>query len=1136
MRRLLITVLVGLWTLVGASAALAQCGTSIPGGTVCGNPAGSQGLNNPVIHPVLGIPGSTQGTLGLASPSGGTATFFPPAISGNVAITAPSVSGILALLNSPAFTGVPTAPTAAPGTNTAQLATTAFVASAISGDCTVLGAFLVGTGSGLQCSTTAGSSALLNGTMTLNPATGTTTKGLVITQTAPSSGTPTGPILFNQIDVTNPGLGASGGGHDNFGGQNLIYGTRFTMSVTGASSGAGSSAFGAFTNIAAASDGFGGSHGVTISGLNPAGHNAWGHIGYGIVFNPGSIGLLVGVEGEMGVSAGATVAQRVGVSANSQGPVQGSALDAAFAANTINIAGYGGNAAPWQHLMALAGNMYSGIGFPLAATGDFFFSDTAGTVANVMNLGNVTVTGNILKFPNLVVPGAPSGFTLPGVTAGTVLQFGGQSGGVTSIEVDSFGGNPKFIGRRADGTSIAPTAVQSGELISTLAANGYDGAAYHEIGGGGVFAAQNFTVGNQGTYYSVFTTPLNSATEGEVVRIQQGLMVGTTTDPGAGIINLLTGLRINNAATNGNVLRGNGTNFVSAQLSCSDLSGVGTGCSGTSFSNLTGAVTSVGAATSLGSFTSANLSGALTDETGTGVAVFGTSPTLATPVINGLATGTGVATANTASTLVARDGSGNFSAGTITANLTGHASQDLSLAGGTLSGVGGINMTFTSLTNASSVGLAGSGSGTTTLMAPATGGGTATFPAGSGTLAYTSTANVATVSNSDGTLTISPTNGAVVASLALSHVNTWTGAQTFSGGIAMGGSNITGGGTIAGTAITASTSVSTPIYTSAGSHTFQSNGSTFAGLINTNQQWYLGTTSLTPASGTTLTVSQNTGGTPGTSALGNIIGQFIAADAALGILTLDIFGAQGVFSPRYAGGTQASKTAAPVNTVVFGFGPQGWDGVSAYGNLASIDFATVNQTSATDHSGSVRVRTVASGSTTLAEAIRIQGSGGVSIGTTTDPGTGSLQLNAQMFMPNITTSSAAQTGTVCWTTGTGKFTVDTTLGCLTSIMAAKNITERLAPSKALDIVSRLDPFAFRYKPGYGDSGHYEQFGFGAEEVMLVDERLVGRDPEGTLSGVRYQEMTAVLAGAIQKLKADNDNMRTEIENLKRTRR
>jgi hypothetical protein len=53
----------------------------------------------------------------------------------------------------------------------------------------------------------------------------------------------------------------------------------------------------------------------------------------------------------------------------------------------------------------------------------------------------------------------------------------------------------------------------------------------------------------------------------------------------------------------------------------------------TTNANLTGAVTSVGNATSLGSFSSANLLAALTDETGTGANVFATSPTLVTPIL-----------------------------------------------------------------------------------------------------------------------------------------------------------------------------------------------------------------------------------------------------------------------------------------------------------------------------------------------------------------------------------------------------------------------------------------------------------------------------------------------------------------------
>lgn len=43
-------------------------------------------------------------------------------------------------------------------------------------------------------------------------------------------------------------------------------------------------------------------------------------------------------------------------------------------------------------------------------------------------------------------------------------------------------------------------------------------------------------------------------------------------------------------------------------------------------------------------------------------------------------------------------------------------------------------------------------------------------------------AGVNSVSNSDGTLTISPTTGSVVASIALGHANAWSGVQTFNSG------------------------------------------------------------------------------------------------------------------------------------------------------------------------------------------------------------------------------------------------------------------------------------------------------------------------------------------------------------------
>jgi hypothetical protein len=57
-----------------------------------------------------------------------------------------------------------------------------------------------------------------------------------------------------------------------------------------------------------------------------------------------------------------------------------------------------------------------------------------------------------------------------------------------------------------------------------------------------------------------------------------GVAFGGAADPGApGIVNVLTGYRIGNAATTGHVLRGNGTNYVDGALAAADLSNNTTG-------------------------------------------------------------------------------------------------------------------------------------------------------------------------------------------------------------------------------------------------------------------------------------------------------------------------------------------------------------------------------------------------------------------------------------------------------------------------------------------------------------------------------------------------------------------------------
>lgn len=73
-----------------------------------------------------------NGNLVLNGSTSGSVTLLVPAVAGSNTISIPAATGTLALLGSPAFTGTPTAPTAAPGTNTTQLATMAALQAGLS--------------------------------------------------------------------------------------------------------------------------------------------------------------------------------------------------------------------------------------------------------------------------------------------------------------------------------------------------------------------------------------------------------------------------------------------------------------------------------------------------------------------------------------------------------------------------------------------------------------------------------------------------------------------------------------------------------------------------------------------------------------------------------------------------------------------------------------------------------------------------------------------------------------------------------------------------------------------------------------------------------------------------------------------
>jgi hypothetical protein len=258
-----------------------------------------------------------------------------------------------------------------------------------------------------------------------------------------------------------------------------------------------------------------------------------------------------------------------------------------------------------------------------------------------------TGTGSVVlnTSPTLVTPalGTPTALvgtnitgTASGLTAGNVTTNANLTGAVTSVgNATSLGSftSLQLLTALTDETGSGANVFATSPTLVTPALGTPSALVGTNITG----TAAGLTAGNVTTNANLtgaVTSVGNAASLGSFTSLQ--LLTALTDETGTGANVFATSpTLVTPALGTPSALVGTNITGTAAGLSIG-----GNAATVTTNANLTGAVTSVGNATSLGSFTSLQLLTALTNETGTGSAVFATSPTLVTPLLGTPTSGT----------------------------------------------------------------------------------------------------------------------------------------------------------------------------------------------------------------------------------------------------------------------------------------------------------------------------------------------------------------------------------------------------------------------------------------------------------------------------------------------------------------
>ena len=149
-----------------------------------------------------------------------------------------------------------------------------------------------------------------------------------------------------------------------------------------------------------------------------------------------------------------------------------------------------------------------------------------------------------------------------------VARTGTTSAVVSTLYANGQDAGSFFAAQTARGTAVAPTAVQTGDVLGVLLFGGYGTTGFQEAAVVGAIAAENFTDSARGTAIGLGTTPLGGSDSvvGLALLPSGNVSIGTPTDAN-GIptatdkLQVFGDVRVGNSGTNGCV-----KNFAGTQL------------------------------------------------------------------------------------------------------------------------------------------------------------------------------------------------------------------------------------------------------------------------------------------------------------------------------------------------------------------------------------------------------------------------------------------------------------------------------------------------------------------------------------------------------------------------------------------